>query len=113
MTVETFTISKTTGKVSITKDPEADLDYTFDWTDWLAAASDPPDYLLAGGAGAEAFIEAGTSTAVVGTILHDASKVTIWVSGGEVGEQARLTCRIHTNGGRDDDRSVFLKIKSR
>ena len=107
MAVETFTVSSS-GKVVILKDPDAVLDYTFDWTDWLAAADDPDDVITTA--------DCEASTTVSGTVdatYHDASRVTAWVSGGEVGEQITLRCRITTQAGRIDDRTVYLKVKER
>lgn len=108
MTVETFTISATTGKASITKDPEAVLDYSFDWTDWLAAASTPADTI----ASATCTVTGSTTSAVDAT-LHDDNVVTAWVSGGAAGDTIALKCNIVTTGLREDERTVYLKVKER
>jgi hypothetical protein len=107
MAVETFVVGAN-GKVSIIKDPNAILDYSFDWTEWLAAASTPPDTI----ANAQ-FQLLGTSNATIVSQAFNAQKATAFVSGGLVGENIGLRCRITTAAGRVDDRTVYLKIKER
>ncbi len=96
------------GQAEITKDPDAVLDYTFDWTDWLASASTPPDTIVSGQCAIS-----GDSAASISSVSFDQQRVTAWVQGGTVGAKATLRCRITTAAGRIDDRSVFLKIKER
>lgn len=99
---ETFTATET-GKQVITKDPDAILDYSIKWTDWLIS----PDTII-------------TATAVsddlaltIVSVVHDGYIVTMWVSGGTPGGRSSLRCRITTQAGRTDDRTVYLKIKER
>lgn len=83
------------------KDPQAVLDYAFDWSAWLAEGE---------------IITAHDATAG-GVRLDSASRagavVTVWVSGGIVGSRARITCEITTNAGRTDQRSLMLDIAER
>ena len=96
------------GKAIIKKDPDAPLDYLFDWTPYLSDISD--------------------TIASVSWVLHssltevssafDATHATVWVSGGvapalPAANAIPVTCRITTAGGRTDDRTIFLKIVSR
>jgi ketosteroid isomerase-like protein len=108
MATETFVINSKTGQASILKDPDAVLDYTFDWTTWLASASDPADEIDSVSAAVSASL-----TAQVDATFFDINKVTVWVSGGAVGEKIVLRCRINTTGGRTDDRTVYLTVKER
>jgi hypothetical protein len=83
-----------------TKDPNALLDYTIDWTDWLdgdtiASSSWTPDAGL-------------TATAP----SHTTTAATTWLSGGTVGATYRVTNRITTAAGRTDDRSLYITIKN-
>ncbi len=85
------------------KDPDAVLDYTVNWSDWLTPIADTivtstwvPD----------------TSLTVVSS-SHSASSATAFVSGGVLDTEVLLTNRITTAGGRTDDRSITLKIVSR
>lgn len=102
---EAFVVSKS-GKAEIVKDPNAVLDYVFDWTDWLDAL---PDTINS----ATSAIESGTGTIVQTLVVG--KTVVVWVSGGVVGETIALRCRITTNStpARVDDRTVYLKVKER
>ena len=108
MATETFVISAS-GKASISKDPNATLDYTFDWTDWLASADEPDDTIAS-----VAFAIAGT-TATIGTVTNNSTTATAWISGGVVGEKAALSCKITTVNApaRVEERTVYIKIKER
>lgn len=83
------------------KDPDATLDYTRDWTDWLAAS------------GADAIVSSEWITPagiVVEAQSNTENTATIWVSGGTLGQRYQLVNRITTNGGRIDDRTIVIKI---
>jgi hypothetical protein len=85
------------------KDPNAVLDYTFDWAPYLTPIGDTiasVTWVLS--TGLTKVSQSNTSTSA-----------TAFVSGGVAGEKATLTCRIVTTGGRTDDRSVTLKIEER
>lgn len=80
------------------KDPDALLDYSIDWTEWLATATDTisastwtiPSQLT------EFTSSFGTATTVV------------WLSGGTAGEVYDVTNQIITFGGRIEDRTIQL-----
>lgn len=85
------------------KDPDATLDYEFDWSAWLLDVSDTI---------------ASVTWVLTGTLVKVSSSftsltATAFISGGTEGEDETLTCRITTTGGRIDDRSVTLKITPR
>jgi|JI9StandDraft_2_1071091.scaffolds.fasta_scaffold880966_1 hypothetical protein len=85
------------------KDPNATLDYLFDWSAWLTEVSDTitsVDWVLSSG-----LTEVSSSNTTTGA--------TIFVSGGILDESETITCRITTVGGRIDDRTITLKIVSR
>lgn len=88
---------------SFKKDPDAVLDYTFDWTAWLLPLLDT----------------IVTATFIPDTGLtvqsqsHTTTTATAFVAGGAVGTSMNLTCRITTAGGRTDDRTIVLKIVNR
>ena len=85
------------------KDPNAVLDYTFDWTAYLTPLVDT----------------IASVTWILPTGLTKVSQsntpmtATAFISGGTLGESLSLTCRIITAGGRTDDRSITLKIVER
>lgn len=85
------------------KDPDALLDFRFDWTAWLAPIVDTI-------ASVAWEVSAGLT---LGTVSNTTLVATAFVSGGIEGETEVLTCRITTTGGRIDDRSVNLKILER
>lgn len=93
----------TKGRAVIDKDPDAVLDYPFDWGPWLQNVSDTIV--------SHEFI--AEDTLVIDSSANDTTTATAWVSGGTAGQIHRLTCRITTADGRTDDRSVFLKVLER
>ena len=105
MSTETYVVTGTgaDAKYTIVKDPNAILDYTFDWSEWLDAITDT--------------IASQSIVAETG-ITNDSSSISgktviAWISGGTAGNTYRVTCRIVTAGGRTDDRSIFIKVKER
>jgi hypothetical protein len=95
-------ISNSDGWPVIDKDPGSVLDYTVDWTDWLADVSDT----------------ISTSSVTASGITKDSSnnttaKVTAWLSGGTAGQMPSATYRIVTTGGRTDERTIYFNIKER
>jgi hypothetical protein len=84
----------------ILKDPNAVLDYRFDWVEWLNGDT----------------ISVSTISAVNGTIASQSnttSTATAWISGGVAGQVITVTSHITTAAGRQEDRTVRLKVKSR
>jgi hypothetical protein len=101
MATETYAID-TSGRATILKDPQAVLDYSFDWTAYLTPIADTLEsvgFTVSSGA----VDQSGFAGAVA----------TAWVSGGVIGTVITLTCHIVTTGGRTDERSVYIKIKER
>lgn len=91
------------GRQVIDKDPNASLDYNFDWTTWLSGVSDSIasfEIIYSG------VVEAKAATRSGGV-------VTAWAKGGTVGDLCSITCRITTTAGRIEDRTGYLKIKER
>lgn len=84
-------------------DPDANLDYEYDWSGWLTPVNDTiatsvwivPD-------GLTKTDEANTTTTA-----------TVWISGGTAGTNYTVTNRITTTNGRIDDRSITLRCKER
>jgi hypothetical protein len=85
------------------KDPDATIDITFNWSDWLndigeAAISDVTFTLNNGLNNVSTF--------------NDSTKATVFVSGGLLGTSASIACKIKTNTtpSRTDERTVYLDI---
>ena len=89
--------------MAIKKDPNAVLDYTVDWTDWLAPVADvvvSVDWVPS--AGVTVVSSSNTSTTA-----------TAFVSGGVPDADEFVTCRITTAGGRTDDRTINFSMLQR
>lgn len=87
-----------------TKDPDAVLDYSWDWSNWLEAG----ETIVTASVTAETGITKDSET-------NDTTSVTAWLSGGTAGESYTVTCRITTNSvpARTDERSIILRVRER
>lgn len=88
------------GKPTITKDPNAKLDYTFDWSAYLSPVGDAV-------AIAEFFVEG----VVIASQSVTPTTAVVWLTGGTLNSTHKVTCRITTDGGRKDDRTIYISIK--
>ena len=83
------------------KDPDAVLDYVWDWTSWLGDDT----------------IATTTITAADGITVDSSATVgplvTVWLSGGTAGTTYPVTCRITTDGGRTEDRTSRFIVMER
>lgn len=97
--------------VEMLKDPEARLDYTFDWRAETNGTGDS-DWLLDGDS-----ISTHTLTVPSGLTLDtesaDGDTVTAWLEGGTAGQSYTVTCHITTVQGRQDDRSLLITVTNR
>lgn len=101
MTPDTYSIVG--GNPTIAKDPNAVLDYSMDWSAWLAVAGDAiqsASWTVTGGVSVNSSSYTATSTAA-------------FISGGTAGTTATATCRITTVGGRTEDRTIYLTVQDR
>jgi hypothetical protein len=82
-------------------DKDAVLDFAFDWTPWLAASETISTFTLTG----------------TGLTVNSSSQagpvITAWVSSGGVAGRATLACRITTNQGRTDERTIWIGVTNR
>ena len=85
-------------------DPDAVLDYAVDWTAWLsdgetitASTWTVPDGI--------------TETTPAPSFTDTAA--TIWLTGGTVGQSYSVTNHITTSQGRQDDRSLNIRVANR
>lgn len=85
------------------KDPNATLDYSFDWGPYLTPLGDTITLV-------EWVLSTGLTKV---SQSNTATTATVFVSGGVLDEVESLTCRITTAGGRIDDRTISLNIVSR
>ncbi len=91
---------------TVIKDPQARLDYGLEWDDWLAPVSDtlsaspwslPDDH-------DDLTIVSQPFTTLVASV---------WLTGGQVGCDYIITNHIVTAAGREDDRSIKIKVRQR
>lgn len=89
--------------MAIKKDPDATLDYTVDWSDWLAPLADvivSVQWVPSAGIVVESF-------------SNSSATATVFVSGGVVDADEFVTCHITTAGGRTDDRTIYFSMTQR
>lgn len=84
------------------KDPDAVLDYAFDWSDWLATSETISTYTLTVPSG----ITLDSDSRVGGAVV-------CWFSGGAEGNVYSIVCHIVTDAQREDDRTMFIRIQQR
>ncbi|MFN7173684.1 MAG: hypothetical protein ACK4MT_03115 [Thermaurantiacus tibetensis] len=88
------------------KDPDARLDYRFDWSDWteggvaLAASEWAVEPAVAGGLVAESPAIEGTATLV-------------WLTGGAPGQVYAVRNRVTFSDGAIDERSIVVRVENR
>ena len=79
------------------KDPDARLDYTWDWASWLVGADE---------ISAASFTVTGNDAALVveePPSIVAPNLVVVFINGGTVGESYRVTCHATSTDGRIDD----------
>lgn len=86
------------------KDPDARLDWAFDWASdgWLDDGETISSYTVT----AEAGITVDSDNEAAGI-------VTVWLSGGTVGVSYDVACRITTSDGRVDERTITIRVQDR
>ena len=100
------------------KDPQAVLDYKFDWKP-LTNGSGDSDWLAAAETITTATITISPSVAVTGLIKDSQSitdtntSVTVWLSGGTDYTDYQVACKIVTNGLRTDERTITICVRNR
>ncbi len=87
--------------MTFTKDPNAVLDYSVDWSRWLDGDTIATSAWTVP-AGLTKVSDANTTT-----------KTTAWLSGGTADQSYTVTNRITTTGGRTEDRSFIVKVEER
>lgn len=88
------------------KDPDAVLDYRWDWTAWLDEGETIASH--------DVVVDQGTVVIEPSPAPSETDgNVTAWISGGDPFTNSIVRCRITTSAGRTDDRSIILTIKQR
>ena len=87
---------------TFTKDPDANLDYSVDWSDWLVTGDNIASTLWTVPAG----LTKGAESEADGIC-------TIYLSGGTAGSDYEVACRITTAAGRIDERTITVMVRQR
>lgn len=86
-----------------TQDPDATLDYRFDWSAWLIDDDTIADAVVT--------VE-GADDDLGDLAIFDQSftttTVTVWVTGVTAGHNYKVTCHVTTTQGREDERSARI-----
>lgn len=85
------------------KDPEAVLDYEFDWSDWLEDGETLSSRTVTVTSGLTK-----ESDAITG-----GNAVTVWLSGGTAGSSYTVECKVTTSASRTDERSFTIRCRER
>jgi hypothetical protein len=85
-----------------THDPNADLDYGWDWSDWL---------------GSDVITASTWSVDPTGPTLHNPTfsdtATTVWISGGTSGAVHRVINHITTDNLREEDSSFRIQVREK
>ncbi|MBW1730014.1 MAG: hypothetical protein JRH08_00785 [Deltaproteobacteria bacterium] len=84
------------------KDPDAVLDYAFDWSSWLQSGETVSSYVIT--------VDTGLTKESDG---EADGVVTVWLSGGTAGSEYTVSCKITTSMSRTDERSMTIKVMER
>ena len=87
---------------TIPKDPDAVLDYVFNWSDWLEDGETISSHVVTVGSGITKDSDSESS-----------GIVTIWLSGGTHGSDYIVACKIVTSMSRTDERSINIRCRER
>ena len=95
------------------KDPEAVLDYKFDWAASTNGTGDS-DWLADGETISSKTVTATTGLTVDSSSITDTNtSVTVWLSGGTADTNYTVTCQIVTSASRTDERSITIQCRER
>lgn len=88
------------------KDPDARLDYAFDWSPWLNGDEISTSNWYADSGGID-IVNGSDSVDDTNTITR------IFIEGGTPGENYALKNTITTIGGRTDERTIEIRVRQR
>jgi len=87
------------------KDPEAVLDYEFNWLPWLGTDTITNS--------SWAITPSGSGGILGSSESNTTTTARVFVEGGDVGDEYTLTNTIVTTGSRTDERSIKIRIQER
>jgi hypothetical protein len=84
------------------KDPNATLDYGFDWSQWLQDGESISSYIITAGCGINKASDTNTSASVI-----------VWLTSGCAGNRYSVACKITTSANRIDERTIKIDVRER
>ena len=95
------------------KDPDAVLDYKFDWKALTNGTGDS-DWLQTAETIASHTIDADSGITVDSSALSDTNtSVTVWLSGGTADADYAVRCEVVTSSSRTDERTMTIQCRER
>lgn len=98
----TAVFKKIGGFQTAPKAPESKLDFVVDWSSWLSEGETISN--------TEVTVESGLT---METLTESNGKVSIWLSGGTLGERYKVKCKITTTENRVEIRTFIVEIVER
>jgi hypothetical protein len=98
------------------KDPDAVLDYKFDWAADTNGSVDPyaTDWLKDGETISSRVVTVASGLTKDSDSLTDTNtSVTVWLSGGTDDTRYNVACKIVTSDSRTDERTITIYVKHR
>lgn len=84
------------------KDPQAVLEWIWDWSDWLDSGESITVSVMTVSAGL-----------VLDSSTNSTTTATAWLSGGTAGQPYSVANRITTSVGRIDERTITIRVSNR
>ena len=95
------------------KDPDATLDYKFDWKA-LTNGSGDSDWLDTGETISSKTVTVDDGITKESDALADTNtSVVVWLSGGTAGVDYEVACKIVTSDNRTDERTMKIQVRER
>lgn len=85
-------------------DPQAVLDYSWDWSPWLTGAETISSFTVTAPTGITVTTPAPSQALGV---------VTAWITGGTPNTIYPIVCHVTTSAARQDDRTIYLTATNR
>lgn len=100
--VETFDLSEPSHPV-IGKVAAANLDYTWDWSDYCTVL----------GENIQTFTVTASSAMTVTNVTRSGNSVKAFIADGTVGKEEWATCRVAFASGRIEYKTIYFRVRAR
>lgn len=86
------------------KDPNATLDYGFDWSQWLDIGETISDYVIV--TSPCGIVNLYSTSTISGSVVA-------WLTSGCAGTRYSIACKMTTSASRVDERTIKIDVKER